>query len=295
MRRLAIPLVLAFSACQPTSAARFAVSSVHIDSTPNMGSSTSDVYTYNYVDQPLFGGPRALSSGQHSHSNGDNSSSASLSFVYDSDDKVTAMLSDSSDNDLKGSAYFQYTDRGRLHFLETNRGEGPDVEVNVQLSYDEEDRFLKNFVYSWKWWLFHTNERAAVAYDDHQRIKSLDGEDTYTLYTWNEDQLTGIEIQDRSGDNDHNYLLTYSDGRLSRVDDGDDKWLVAYNADGQIERIDATQGNTQTTITYEYTSGNMLGLREAPRLPLFVNYVFGLDGRALPDLDLLAIPTYFGE
>ena len=296
MRQLAILAPLLIAACQPAAAPRFAVASVRIENEPSLGNKSSDFYTYEYADDPLFGGPRALSTGQRVHTNGDNSKTASLNFDYDSEGKITAMRSDSNDDSLKGSAYFQYTDRDRLHLLETNQGDGPDVEVNIQLEYDEDDRLLSHFIYSWKWWFFHNNERLNISYDDRDRIKSLDGENTYILYTWSDENLiTRIEVQDRGGDDDHNFLISYSDARLSRIDDGDDKWLFSYDSDQRIQRIDASIGDTQKTISYTYTKGNMLGLREIVRLPNFVNYVFGLDGRPVADLDLLAVPSYFGE
>lgn len=293
MSRLFFALPLLLIACQPT-VPRFAVSSVRVETTSARDVKTTETYDYSYSDAPLLGGARALSGGTWRRTTGDNSNSASLSFDYDSREKLTSMRSDSSEDSMQSIAYFQYDDSERLHLLETNQGPGPDIEVNVQLSYASDSDRLSMFVYSWDWWFFSVNERADVHYDSQGHILNLDGGDTFIRYEWSEDQLNRVEVQNQN-DDDNDYRLSYSDGRLSRITDGDDFWDISYNEAGQIGSISAEIGDTKQRIEYSYSDGNMMGAREAPRLPLFVNYVFGLDGRSINDFDLLALPTYFGQ
>ncbi|MBN2362089.1 MAG: hypothetical protein JXR83_21740, partial [Deltaproteobacteria bacterium] len=88
--------------------------------------------------------------------------------------------------------------------------------------------------------------------------------------------------------------LGYDDQRrLTRIDQDDDHWTLSYDDSGRLERIESESGGVQGSVAYQYTDGDIQGVRIAPRIPLFVNFIFGLDGHPLPDPDLLALPDYF--
>jgi len=297
MRYVLACLLLGVMGCQgagcPGVAPRFAVSKVTRARTAN-DVTTTRIHELTYSDALTLAG-RELESGrfERSSTNGNDSRDADLTFEYDQG-RLTRVDQRSEHDELDATTDYLYTDRDQLKKVEIDSGEGGIVDVDIECFYDDGGR-LEMLTYSWAWWILRENERADVTYSDDGYIRDLDGDDVFVRFTWEEGLLERVEVQrDGSGD-DPDYRLSYQDGRLERVEDDDDDWSLTYDDAGRLQRIDADAGGYEETVEYEYTDGSLQGVRVAPRLPLFVNWVIGLDGRPLTDIDVLALPDYFTD
>jgi hypothetical protein len=290
MRALPALLLLSTLACQPQ-APRFAPARATYART-SAGSTTTREYSYTYGEGPLIGGkPLDRADLVVSQSGVEEKDRASIDYTY-SEERLTRLDQRSDNDNLDSVGQFLYRPGGKLQKIETDSGPGGDVEVNIEATYDADDSRLVQLAYEWQVWIFRVNERADVHYNEDGRILDLDGGDLFIRYQWTEGMLDRVEVQQENGD-DMDYRLNYQDGQLHEIVDGDDRWSLSYDSDGRIARIEASIGDVDESAEYSYTDHTILNMRVAPRLPLYINFVFGLDGRALPDLDLLALPDYF--
>ncbi|MFH1810388.1 MAG: hypothetical protein ABIJ09_16725 [Pseudomonadota bacterium] len=290
MRTWTFLVLLVTAACQPQ-APRLGVERAVYKQTANQVTTTSE-WQYHYGDGPLLGGkPLASAELTLSTSGSDVKDRAHVTYSY-SEERLTRYDQSSDNDNLDSVGQFLYRPNGKLQKIETDSGPNGDIEVNIEAAYDAEDNRMVQLAYKWELWIFRVNERADVRYDADGRIMELDGGDLFIRYEWNEGQLTRIEVQQRNGD-DMDYRLSYKDGQVQEIVDGDDRWNLSYDDQGRMTRIESTLGGEEQSAEYSYVDHAMLNMRVAPRLPIYVNFVLGLDGRALTDLDFQALPDYF--
>lgn len=294
MRALILaPVALALGACQcqPT-AVRHAVSRVtHAETSGQFTTTTTQ--TFSYADARLFGA-RELSNGSLTVTTnpGGTDDYADYSFEYDEDGVLQRWVTTSTNDNLDRTVYFRYTDQDRIKMIETDAGPSNVSEINIEANYLDDGHY-DNLIWEWGWWIFQSNERAVVSYDDHGRVQDLDGASTDVHYAWGDNGLEQVDVVVENQDDLH-YALGYDDqDRLTSIDEGDSHWTLEYDKSSRLDQITVTNNGVQETVAYEYADGDSQGVRIAPRVPLFVNFVFDTSGRALYDLDILALPDYF--
>lgn len=290
MRAIPALLLVSMLGCQPQAPRLGLERATYTRS--SAGATTTKEYSYTYGEGPLIGGkPLDRADLVVSQSGVESKDRASIDYTY-SEERLTRYDQRSDNDNLDSVGQFLYRPGGKLQKIETDTGPNGNVEVNLEATYDADDNRLVQLAYEWQVWIFSVNERADVHYNEDGRILDLDGGDLFIRYQWTDSALDRVEVQQENGD-DMDYRLSYKDGQLQEIVDGDDRWTLSYDDSGRIARIEASIGDVDETAAYTYVDHAILNMRVAPRLPLYVNFVFGLDGRALPDLDLLALPDYF--
>jgi len=277
--------------CQPT-AVRNAVSRVTRAQT-NGQVTTTTTQIFAYADARLFGA-RELDQGTLTITTdpGGTDDYADYGFEYDENGVLQRWTTASTNDALDSTVNFRYTEQDRIKMIETDAGHNNTNQINLEANYLDNGHY-DSLIWEWGWWIFQSNERAVVSYDDNGRVQDLDGASTDVHYAWGDQGLEQVDVVVEN-QSDLHYALGYDDQqRLTSLDQGDNHWTLEYDKSGRLDQITVENNGVQETVAYEYADGDCQGVRIAPRIPLFVNFMFDTSGRTLYDLDILALPDYF--